>query len=78
MKFLVHVMPRKEALDPQGRAVQGALTKMGYDVSDCRVGKAIVVDVGGVDKQKGMGLVKEMAEKLLSNPLIETYEVNEL
>lgn len=75
MKYLVHVMPRPEALDPQGRAVQGALERMGFEISDCRVGKAIIVEVESSDKQKGLAQVKEMADKLLANPLIETYEV---
>ena len=78
MKYLVHVMPRQEALDPQGWAVQGALARMGYKVKDCRVGKAVIVEVDTLDKQQGMRQVKEMAEKLLANPLIETFEVKEL
>ena len=78
MKFLVHVMPRQEALDPQGRAVQGALTRMGFGVTDCRIGKAIIIEVDGADKKAGHAQVTEMANKLLSNPLIETFEVKEL
>lgn len=78
MKYLVHVMPRPEALDPQGRAVQSALGRLGFEINECRIGKAIVVDVKTDDKNKGLSEVKQMAEKLLANPLIETYEIEPL
>jgi phosphoribosylformylglycinamidine synthase subunit PurS len=78
MKFRVHVMPRPEALDPQGRAVQGALNRMGFTVDDCRIGKSIIVEVKTNDEKAGFEEVKKMAEKLLANPLIETYEVERL
>jgi phosphoribosylformylglycinamidine synthase len=75
MKFRVNVMPRKEALDPQGRAVQSALDRLGFKVEDCRVGKSIILDLQETDKAKGVKRVEEMAQKLLANPLIETFEV---
>ncbi len=78
MKFQVTVMPKVEALDPQGRAVQGALEKMGFLVKDCRIGKSILLEVNEADKAKGLKIVEEMALKLLSNPLIETFEVKAL
>jgi phosphoribosylformylglycinamidine synthase PurS subunit len=78
MKFQVTVMPKVEALDPQGRAVQGALEKLGFSLKDCRIGKSILVDIIENDKIKGVKLVEEMAKKLLSNPLIETFEVKAL
>jgi phosphoribosylformylglycinamidine synthase subunit PurS len=78
MKFRVQVMPKKEALDPQGRAVQGALERLGFSLKDCRIGKSIIVEVAENDKSKGQKLVEEMAQKLLANPLIETFEVDAL
>lgn len=78
MKFLVRVMPRDEALDPQGRAVQGALERMDFAIKDCRIGKAIIIDLETTDKQVGLQKVNEMSAKLLANPLIETYEVTAL
>jgi len=75
MKFRIQVMPRIEALDPQGRAVQGALERLGFSVKDCRIGKSILVEVNETDKAKGKKLAEEMAQKLLANPLIETFEV---
>lgn len=78
MKVVVEVMPRPEALDPQGRAVHGTLDKMGFDLSDCRVGKMVTLDLNVKDTDEGIKVAKEMAEKLLCNPLIETYEVRAL
>jgi phosphoribosylformylglycinamidine synthase len=78
MKFQVTVMPKQEALDPQGRAVQGALERLGFLVKDCRIGKTIILEVSESDKNKGITVVEEMARKLLANPLIETFEVKAL
>ena len=79
MKFSVEIMPRPEALDPQGRAVHGALSRLGFEISDCRVGKVVIVEIPNLsDKTKGLLQAKEMAEKLLANPLIETFEVKAL
>ena len=78
MKFAVEIMPRPEALDPQGRAVQGSLQRLGFEIGDCRVGKVVIVDIPETDKTKGFLHVKQMAEKVLANPLIETFEVKVL
>jgi phosphoribosylformylglycinamidine synthase len=78
MKFLVQVMPRVEALDPQGRAVQGTLNRLGFDVQDCRVGKTVILEVSESDQARALEKVKKMAESVLSNPLIETFEVKTL
>lgn len=75
MKFVVEVMPRPEALDPQGRAVHQSLKRMGFEVADCRVGKTIVVDVKATSVEEGRKLVDKMCKDLLFNPLIETYSV---
>ncbi len=75
-KYRVEIMPRPEALDPQGRAVQGALSRMGFTTEECRIGKVVFLkleqDLGGKEK------VIEMAKQILANPLIETFEVTEL
>lgn len=75
MKVKVVVMPRKEALDPQGRAIKSSLSHLGFGVEDCRVGKMIEMEISGDDKAQINQKVKEMCEKLLYNPLIESYEV---
>lgn len=74
----MEIMPRPEALDPQGRAVLGALERMGFAVKDCRVGKVVIVDVLENDRDRAHKMVQDMAEKILTNPLIETYEVRGL
>ena len=78
MKYAVEVMPRPEALDPQGRAVQSVLQRMGMTVQNVRVGKVVVIEVAESDPAKSLELVKSAAEKLLANPLIETYQVRPL
>ncbi|MBK9293985.1 MAG: phosphoribosylformylglycinamidine synthase subunit PurS [Oligoflexia bacterium] len=74
-KFKVEIMPRDEALDPQGRAVKGALERLGFKTSDCRVGKVVVIEANHSMKEKD---IQDMAEKILANPLIETYKVTQL
>lgn len=74
--YKVEIMPRPEALDPQGRAVKGALSRLGFQAQDCRVGKVVFLELP--DDQGGIENVKEMAEKILANPLIETYKVSEV
>jgi phosphoribosylformylglycinamidine synthase PurS subunit len=78
MKFVVEIMPRPEALDPQGRAVQGSLKRLGFEVEDCRVGKVVIVDIPEANRTQGLEKVHQMAEKILANPLIETFEVRVL
>jgi phosphoribosylformylglycinamidine synthase subunit PurS len=61
-------------LDPQGKAVEGALPAMGWaNVSDVRVGKHIELDVEASDEEAAVRQVHEMAERLLSNPVIERF-----
>jgi len=76
-----HIMPEVKVfvtlkptlLDAQGRVVQNALHALGYDnVKSVRIGKYIVMDVGG-DPQRVARDVKEMCDKLLANPVIEDY-----
>jgi phosphoribosylformylglycinamidine synthase subunit PurS len=78
MKFRVDVMPRKEALDPQGRTVLSSLQRLGFQAQDCRVGRVIEVEVSASNSADGEKQVREMAEKLLHNPLIESYKVTVL
>ena len=73
----VFVRPKKGILDPQGKAVEGALKSMGYSsVKELRVGKLIEFNVdGNAPSAKVEATVREMSEKLLSNPIIEQYAV---
>jgi phosphoribosylformylglycinamidine synthase subunit PurS len=77
LRFRVLIRPKDGILDPQGQAVERALPAMGYEgVSNVHVGRMVELDVPGDGDVAGR--VAEMCEKLLSNPLIESYEVEAL
>ncbi|MCB0392228.1 MAG: phosphoribosylformylglycinamidine synthase subunit PurS [Bdellovibrionales bacterium] len=76
MKVGVKVLPRKEVLDTQGRAVEHVLQQQGQEGVSCRVGKYIELEVPGQNKEEVTQQVKKMADYLLYNPLIETYELD--
>ncbi len=78
MKIGVKVMPRQEVLDTQGRAVENTLRQNGREVNSCRVGRYVVLDLPETDPAKAMEKAKEMAEFVLYNPLIETFELEQL
>ncbi len=76
MKALVYVTLKPAVLDPQGKAVRGALHSLGYEeASDVRVGKLIelTLDLQGGDRERAKARVEEMCEKLLANTVIEQY-----
>lgn len=73
---VVDVMPKPEILDPQGKAVQGALPRLGFSgVTDVRQGKRFEITVDGEVTEAVLEQVRRMAETLLSNPVIENYTV---
>lgn len=75
MKAIVTVKLKDVVLDPQGQAVLGSLSKLGYDfVTDVRVGKVIEIEFDKVRKYDDK--IKELTEKLLVNPIIEEYTIN--
>lgn len=70
-------MPKPEILDPQGKAVLGALPRLGFDgVTDVRQGKRFELEVEGEVTPAVLAEVEKMAETLLSNPVIENYSVS--
>ncbi len=70
-------MPKPEILDPQGKAVLGALPRLGFDgVTDVRQGKRFELDFDGEVTPAVLAKVEKMAETLLSNPVIENYVVS--
>jgi phosphoribosylformylglycinamidine synthase len=72
-RYVVDVMPKPEILDPQGKAVLGALPRLGFTgVSDVRQGKRFELEVEGDDQ---LERVRQMAETLLANPVIEDFTV---
>jgi phosphoribosylformylglycinamidine synthase len=70
-------MPKPEILDPQGKAVQGALPRLGFSgVTDVRQGKRFEIQIDGEVTDAVLAEVAKMAETLLSNPVIENYTVS--
>jgi len=75
-RVVVDVMPKPEILDPQGKAVLGALPRLGFSgVTDVRQGKRFEVEVDGDVTDEVLASVAQMAETLLSNPVIETFDI---
>ncbi len=74
-RVVVNVMPKPEILDPQGKAVTGALQRLGFDGMTVRQGKRFEIEVDGEVTPELLARVKEAAEKLLANTVIETFEV---
>ena len=73
-RVVVDVMLKPEILDPQGRAVMGAFTRLGVTgVSDIRQGKRFEITIDGDVSDAQMADLHRMAEEVLSNPVIETY-----
>jgi phosphoribosylformylglycinamidine synthase len=76
-RVVVDVMLKPEILDPQGKAVHGALPRLGVEgVSDVRQGKRFELEVDGEVTPERLEQLHEIAEKLLSNPVIEDFEVH--
>ena len=76
-RVVVDVMLKPEILDPQGKAVQGALPRLGFEgVSEVRQGKRFELEVEGEVTDERLAQLHEIAEKLLSNPVIEDFEVH--
>jgi phosphoribosylformylglycinamidine synthase PurS subunit len=75
-RVVVDVMLKPEILDPQGQAVNRALPRLGFDgVLDVRQGKRFEVELEGPADDAALAQVREMAEKLLANTVIEEYRV---
>jgi phosphoribosylformylglycinamidine synthase len=78
-RVVVDVMPKPEILDPQGKAVQGALPRLGFDgVLEVRQGKRFELELDGEATEERLAEVRKMAETLLSNPVIEDFDVRVL
>ena len=75
-RVVVDVMPKPEILDPQGKAVHGALPRLGFTgVTDVRQGKRFELEVEGEATDEVLDSVRQMAATLLSNPVIENFTV---
>jgi phosphoribosylformylglycinamidine synthase len=72
----VKVMPLKELLDPQGKAVMGGLQNLGLgNIQDVRVGKNITLQVEASTPDQAKTIAEEASKKLLANPVMEYFEL---
>lgn len=72
----IKVMPLKDLLDPQGKAVMGALKNLNiHSVDDVRIGKHITLAIDTDSQEKAMAIADEACKKLLANPVMEFYEI---
>lgn len=74
-RVVVDVMPKPEILDPQGKAVTGALTRLGFSGLSVRQGKRFELEVEGELTDETLADIRRAAETLLANTVIETFDV---
>ena len=73
----VKVMPLKELLDPQGKAVRGGLESIGIaGIQDVRIGKNVTLFIDSASEDGAKQIAEEAAKKLLANPVMEYYEIS--
>lgn len=76
MKAKVHITLKHGVLDPQGKAIEGALHGLGFaEVGDVRQGKVIELEIDETDEAKAREQVEAMCQKLLANPVMENYAI---
>ncbi len=76
MKAIVHIFLKDGVLDVQGKAVESALHGLGFvDAMDVRVGRSITFNLAGDDAEAAKAKVETMCQRLLANPVIESYRV---
>jgi phosphoribosylformylglycinamidine synthase len=72
----IKVMPLKELLDPQGKAVMSGLQNLGlHNVEDVRIGKNISLQVNADSEERAKQIAEEASKKLLANPVMEYFEI---
>ena len=74
-RVIVDVMPKPEILDPQGKAVTGALTRLGFAGLSVRQGKRFEIEVEGDLTEQRLDQIRHAAETLLANTVIELFDV---
>ena len=75
MRATVLIRPKAGVLDPQGQAVKSSLQRLGFGVGDARVGRVVDLEVEAADTATARAALERMCEQLLTNPLIESYEI---
>jgi phosphoribosylformylglycinamidine synthase subunit PurS len=72
----IKIMPLKDLLDPQGKAIADGLKNLGIaTVNDVRTGKHITLKVDSTSKEAAMAVAEEACRKLLANPVMEEFEI---
>jgi phosphoribosylformylglycinamidine synthase PurS subunit len=72
----VIVYPRREILDPQGKAIRDALARVGFaGVEEVRAGKSFEIRLDLADRERAEAQLREMCQKLLANTVVEDYSV---
>ncbi len=72
----IKVMPLKDLLDPQGKAVLGGLQNLGIAaIIDVRVGKHITLEIDAASETEAKKIAEDASKKLLANPVMEFYEI---
>ena len=72
----IKVMPLKDLLDPQGKAVLGGLGNLGLTtISDVRIGKHINLQIEAASEEEARGIAEEAGKKLLANQVMEQFEI---
>jgi phosphoribosylformylglycinamidine synthase len=76
VKAIVTVYPRREVLDPQGKAIGQALARIGFDeVREVRAGKSFSIELSGDDAELARERLARMCEQLLANTVVEDYSI---
>ena len=76
MKAKIYVTLKPGVLDPQGKAVQGTLTRLGFEeVGDVRIGKYVEVQLDESDETRARERLEEMCKRLIANTVIEDYRI---
>ena len=76
MKAKIKVTLKNGVLDPQGKAIEGALGSLGFSgVNSVRQGKFFEVELAETDRAKAHTALQQMCEKLIANTVIENYEI---
>lgn len=74
MRVRILVSLKNGVLDPQGQTVRHALHVLGYhQIKDIRQGKVFEIELEGIDRETASKLIPEIADKVLANPIIETF-----
>ena len=75
MTIGIKILPKKETLDVQGRAIAETLNRRGYPIKNCSLGKFIKLEIKAKNKTEALDKAKKMAEDILCHSLVEDYEL---